>query len=202
MSGRPPAAPTAPEVPDTAPHLRIGEAAGLAGVSTRTLRYYQELGLLTPSGKTAGGARRYSEADVARIQRIRHLQDLVGLDLNEIRTVLTAEDRLAAIRREWFEDQTPGARPSCCGSASPSMPRSRPPCGPSWPASRSSWPDWRSGPSSTSSGATSSTPRRPSAWRPSPPPEPELTLPSQHRVTLAVDTGRLWQPPARRSTAR
>ncbi len=44
---------------------------------------------------------------MARIQRIRHLQDLVGLDLNEIRTVLTAEDRLAAIRREWFEDQTP-----------------------------------------------------------------------------------------------
>jgi len=71
------------------------------------LRYYQELGLLTPSGTTAGGARRYSDADVARIQRIRHLQDLVGLDLNEIRTVLTAEDRLAAIRREWFEDQTP-----------------------------------------------------------------------------------------------
>ena len=104
MSGRPP---TTPEAPDSAPHLRIGEAAQLAGVSTRTLRYYQELGLLIPSGKTAGGARRYSDADVARIQRIRHLQDLVGLDLNEIRTVLTAEDRLAAIRREWFEDQTP-----------------------------------------------------------------------------------------------
>jgi len=104
LSGRPP---SRPEPPDTAAHLRIGEAAQLAGVSTRTLRYYQELGLLTPSGTTAGGARRYSDADVARIQRIRHLQDLVGLDLNEIRTVLTAEDRLAAIRREWFEDQTP-----------------------------------------------------------------------------------------------
>jgi len=104
MPGRPP---SPSDAPDTAPHLRIGEAAQLAGVSTRTLRYYQELGLLTPSGTTAGGARRYSGADVARIQRIRHLQDLVGLDLNEIRTVLTAEDRLAAIRREWFEDQTP-----------------------------------------------------------------------------------------------
>jgi DNA-binding transcriptional MerR regulator len=104
MSGR---SPSQPEAPDTVAHLRIGEAAQLAGVSTRTLRYYQELGLLTPSGTTAGGARRYSGVDVARIQRIRHLQDLVGLDLNEIRTVLTAEDRLAAIRREWFEDQTP-----------------------------------------------------------------------------------------------
>jgi MerR family transcriptional regulator, repressor of the yfmOP operon len=95
----------APE-PDVEPRLRIGEAAAHAGVSTRTLRYYQELGLLTPSGTTAGGARRYSDADVARIHRIRHLQDLVGFDLNEIRTVLTAEDRLAAIRREWFASQS------------------------------------------------------------------------------------------------
>ena len=90
----------------TEPRFRIGEAAEEAGVSTRTLRYYQELGLLTPSGTTAGGARRYSDADVARIHRIRHLQELVGFDLNEIRTVLTAEDRLAAIRREWFEGQS------------------------------------------------------------------------------------------------
>ena len=88
--------------------LRISEAAALAGVSARTLRYYQELGLLTPTGTTAGGARRYSEADVARVHRIRHLRDLVGLDLNEVGRVLVAEDRLAAIKREWFEDQTPG----------------------------------------------------------------------------------------------
>jgi DNA-binding transcriptional MerR regulator len=89
------------------PRLRIGEAAARAGVSTRTLRYYQELGLLTPAGTTSGGARRYSDADVARILRIRHLRELVGLDLNEIGTVLAAEDRLAEIRRQWFDDQTP-----------------------------------------------------------------------------------------------
>jgi DNA-binding transcriptional MerR regulator len=100
------AAKTPEPLPDTTPRLRIGEAAQLAAVSARTLRYYQELGLLTPSGTTSGGARRYSDADVARIERIRHLQDLVGFDLNEIRTVLTAEDRLAAIRREWFEAQS------------------------------------------------------------------------------------------------
>jgi DNA-binding transcriptional MerR regulator len=86
--------------------MRIGEAAARAGVSARTLRYYQELGLLTPSGTTAGGARRYSDADVARIERIRHLQDLVGFDLHEIRTVLSAEDRLAELRVEWFEAQS------------------------------------------------------------------------------------------------
>ena len=99
-----------PLAADTAPHLRIGEAASRAGVSTRTLRYYQELGLLTPAGRTSGGARRYSDADVVRVERIRHLRDLVGFDLNEVGTVLAAEDRLAAIRREWFEEQTPGRR--------------------------------------------------------------------------------------------
>lgn len=98
-----------PEEPDRTARLRIGEAAANAGVSTRTLRYYQELGLLTPV-TTIGGARRYSDADVARITRIRHLSDLVGLDLNEVARVLRAEDRLADIRREWWDGQTPRRR--------------------------------------------------------------------------------------------
>ena len=95
-----------PDEPDATPRLRIGEAAALAGVSTRTLRYYQELGLLTPSGTTAGGARRYSDADVARLHRIRHLRDLVGFNLTEIGVVVSAEDRLAEIRREWWAGLT------------------------------------------------------------------------------------------------
>ena len=89
--------------PDSTPRLRIGEAAAIAGVSTRTLRYYQELDLLTPAGTTAGGARRYSDLDVARVERIRHLRELVGLDLGEVGRVLRAEDRLAALRREFRE---------------------------------------------------------------------------------------------------
>jgi MerR family transcriptional regulator, repressor of the yfmOP operon len=99
-----------PDEADTTPRLRIGEAAALAGVSTRTLRYYQELGLLTPSGTTAGGARRYSDADVARLHRIRHLRDLVGFNLTEIGVVVTAEDRLAEIRREWWAGLAPERR--------------------------------------------------------------------------------------------
>jgi DNA-binding transcriptional MerR regulator len=90
--------------------MRIGEAAEKAGASTRTLRYYQELGLLTPAATTVGGARRYSDADVARILRIRHLSDLVGLDLTEVARVLRAEDRLADIRHEWWEAQSPRRR--------------------------------------------------------------------------------------------
>ncbi len=114
MSAAPSAAPAAPAAPappgppapdpDPTPRLRIGEAAAQAEMSTRTLRYYQELGLLTPSGTTAGGARRYSDADVARLHRIRHLRDLVGFNLTEIGVVLSAEDRLAEIRREWWAE--------------------------------------------------------------------------------------------------
>ncbi len=81
--------------------VRIGEVAEQAGVSARTLRYYEELGLLIPSGYSAGGARRYSPEDVARLGRIRELQELLGFDLGEIGEILRGEDRLADIRSEW-----------------------------------------------------------------------------------------------------
>ena len=81
--------------------LRIGEAAQRAGVSARTLRYYEELGLLTPAAHSAGGARRYSDGDVARLLRIRELQELLGFDLGEIGDMLRAEDHLADLRRQY-----------------------------------------------------------------------------------------------------
>jgi MerR family transcriptional regulator, repressor of the yfmOP operon len=80
--------------------LAIGEVARRLGISTRTLRYYQELGLVAPSGSSPGGNRRYHELDVARVQHIRELQDVMGLDLERIGTVVRAEDRLAALRAE------------------------------------------------------------------------------------------------------
>ena len=78
--------------------LPIGRAAALAAVSTRTLRYYEELGLLAPSGHSPGGARRYGEEDLARLGRIRELKDLLGFNLDEVRVVLAAEDRLGSLR--------------------------------------------------------------------------------------------------------
>lgn len=81
--------------------LRIGEVAVRADVSTRTLRYYEELGLLPTAKRTAGGARRYSEGDVAALLRIRELQELMGFDLEEIRTIVDAESRLAQLRTEY-----------------------------------------------------------------------------------------------------
>lgn len=87
--------------PAKSPLLGISKAAAECGVSERALRYYQQLGLLTPTGSTPGGLRRYSEADLARVRRIRELQSLLGLDLDEIRVVLASDDRLAAIRAEY-----------------------------------------------------------------------------------------------------
>jgi MerR family transcriptional regulator, repressor of the yfmOP operon len=81
--------------------LGIGAAAIRAGVSERALRYYQQLGLLTPCGSTPGGLRRYSGDDLARVARIRQLQTLLGLSLDEIAEVLKTEDRLGQIRRAY-----------------------------------------------------------------------------------------------------
>ena len=91
------------------PLLRIGAAAARAGVSERALRYYQQIGLLTPSASTPGGMRRYSGDDLARVARIRQLQTLLGLNLDEIAVVLRNEDRLAEIREAYFREQTTAA---------------------------------------------------------------------------------------------
>jgi DNA-binding transcriptional MerR regulator len=90
--------------------LRIGEAAARVGVSSRTLRYYEELGLLTPSGRTPGGARRYTDDDIARLEHIRELQELMGFNLDEILAVLRIEDRLAKLRAEWQAGRPPEER--------------------------------------------------------------------------------------------
>jgi DNA-binding transcriptional MerR regulator len=78
----------------------IGEIARRAGVTTRTLRYYQEMGLLHPSGVTRRGNRLYSDADVERLKRILELRNVMGFDLERIRLMLDGEDRLAELRAE------------------------------------------------------------------------------------------------------
>ncbi len=86
--------------------LGIGAAAARAGVSERALRYYQQLGLLIPACTTPGGLRRYSEEDLARVARIRELQNLLGLNLDEIAVVLRNEDRIAQIRVSYRDERT------------------------------------------------------------------------------------------------
>ena len=79
----------------------IGEVAERVGVTARTLRYYEEFGLVTPSVRSAGGSRRYTEADVARVLRIRELQAVMGFNLEEIRELLGTGDRIDSLRAEY-----------------------------------------------------------------------------------------------------
>jgi DNA-binding transcriptional MerR regulator len=72
--------------------LRIGEVAKLTGLTTRTLRYWEELGLICPSAYRGRGERLYSSTDMARVTRIKDLQELLGFSLAEVRVALDTED--------------------------------------------------------------------------------------------------------------
>jgi MerR family transcriptional regulator, repressor of the yfmOP operon len=90
----------------TAPRsLRIGEVAELVGVTTRTIRYYEELGLLERGdGRSKGAHRFYTEADVARLRELIRLRDLLGLSLEELLALAEAEEARAALRDQWYGD--------------------------------------------------------------------------------------------------
>lgn len=72
--------------------LRIGEVAKLSGVTTRTLRYWEQQGLVTPTSYSEGGERLYGTQVLSRINRIRDLQDLLGFTLAEVRVIVDTDD--------------------------------------------------------------------------------------------------------------
>lgn len=80
--------------------LKIQEAAKLAGVSIRTLRYYDEIGLLPPGRVTQAGYRLYDDAAMARLQEVLFFREL-GFALEDIRAIMTdpGYDREEALRR-------------------------------------------------------------------------------------------------------
>jgi DNA-binding transcriptional MerR regulator len=75
--------------------MRIGEVAERTEMSFRTLRHYDEIGLVTPSARTEGGFRLYTEDDIARILLIRRMKPL-GYSLDEMRELLDVVEALAA----------------------------------------------------------------------------------------------------------
>jgi len=92
--------------------FRIGEVAKLTGLTTRTLRYWEELGLVSPSSYGSNGDRHYSAADMARVTRVRDLQKLLGFSLAEVRVVLDTEeiDVLDRVRSEWHSGELSPSR--------------------------------------------------------------------------------------------
>ena len=81
--------------------IRIGELAERTGVTPRTIRYYEEIGLL-PGGERAKGSHRvYIDADVERVTELTRLRDLLNLSLDELKQLVEAEEARAALRKRW-----------------------------------------------------------------------------------------------------
>lgn len=92
--------------------MQIGEVAEQTGLSLRTIRYYEEVGLITPSARTSGGFRLYSETDVARLRLVRRMKPL-EFSLEEMRRVLGVLDALEGAGsdgRDELVDQLAGYR--------------------------------------------------------------------------------------------
>jgi MerR family transcriptional regulator, repressor of the yfmOP operon len=88
--------------------LRIGEVAELLGTTPRTIRYYEEIGLLPAADDREQGKHRiYTQADVERVREIMRLRNLLGLSLEEVSALLEAEDARAQLRREIRETEDP-----------------------------------------------------------------------------------------------
>jgi DNA-binding transcriptional MerR regulator len=91
--------------------LRIGEVAELTGTTPRTIRYYEEIGLLPGGSDRAQGKHRcYQPADVERIKEIVRLRDLLGLSLEQLSQLLEAETARAELRREYHQAEDPDTR--------------------------------------------------------------------------------------------
>jgi MerR family transcriptional regulator, repressor of the yfmOP operon len=91
--------------------LRIGELAELTGTTPRTIRYYEEIGLLGGGAERVQGKHRfYTEADVERVREIVRLRDLLGLSLEQLSQLLEAESARAHLRREYHETEAPAER--------------------------------------------------------------------------------------------
>jgi DNA-binding transcriptional MerR regulator len=88
--------------------LRIGEVAELTGTTPRTIRYYEEIGLLPGAAdRTQGRHRSYTEADVERVREIIRLRDLLGLSLDQLSELLEAETARAELRKEFADTDDP-----------------------------------------------------------------------------------------------
>lgn len=86
------------------PYLQIGEVADRTGVTQRTLRFYEERGLLKPPSRMEGGFRLYSDEDVDRVEQIKRLQSLLGLTLAEIKDMVEAEEVKMELRQTYRPD--------------------------------------------------------------------------------------------------
>ena len=85
--------------------MRIGDVAAAVGTTARTIRYYEEIGLLGgDAGRQSGKHREYTDADVERLREIMRMKELLGVSLDELKMLVDAEEGRAALRSEWEHD--------------------------------------------------------------------------------------------------
>ena len=85
--------------------LRIGDVARLLETTPRTIRYYEEIGLLPEApARPSGQHRLYTQAEVERIREVMRLKHLLGVSLEELKTLLTAEEARAEVRAQLRRD--------------------------------------------------------------------------------------------------
>jgi MerR family transcriptional regulator, repressor of the yfmOP operon len=95
------AADSRPGAGDRSRSLRIGDVARLVGTTPRTIRYYEEIGLLQEGQeRPAGGHRMYTEAEVERLKEVMRLKRLLGVSLEELKQLIAAEEARAALRTQ------------------------------------------------------------------------------------------------------
>jgi DNA-binding transcriptional MerR regulator len=81
--------------------MRIGDVAKLVGTTARTIRYYEEIGLLgEPADRRSGSHRLYSEAEIEHLREVMRLRSLLGVSLEELKTLVEAEEARKALRAE------------------------------------------------------------------------------------------------------
>jgi len=79
--------------------MQIGEVSERTGLTQRTLRYYESIGLLAPATRMEGGFRLYTDDDLRRLEQIVQLKRLLGFSLAEIRQIVDADETLRAIKQ-------------------------------------------------------------------------------------------------------
>jgi len=85
------------------PYMQIGEVATLTDLSLRTIRHYEDVGLVIPSGRSQGGFRLYVQADVERLRLVRNMKPLFTLE--EIRDFLEVLEFVARLDRQPAQEQ-------------------------------------------------------------------------------------------------
>lgn len=84
--------------------MKIGDVAKLAGTTPRTIRYYEEIGLLpAPESREPGAHRTYVQGDVDRLTELLRLRTLLGVSLDGLKDLVEAEDNREALRHEWHD---------------------------------------------------------------------------------------------------